>query len=168
MLVFSCRSQSRVVPIKNAKPHKPSSKKGRAAQPHPPTQQGPQTCLHRQADQTFPDSPPGRVSMAHLFTVSRNPQSPNRVSVGSDQTTFSSRSGSSRITNVSMENQVSREGSVSPRRISSEGSRSPGERLELQDCVDNDGDEELDPLGNFPLTRPGNPVRANGSIWTWR
>lgn len=173
---------------KAAQPHLTTQRPHPTTQrPHPTTStaQGPQTSLHRQADQTFPNTPTARVSMAHLFTVNSRTspsataaaaaqqQSPNRVSVGSGNTTISSSSRSERSSNASMENQVSREGSVSPRRISSEGSRSLGDGgLDLQDCCGGGGggdDEDMDPLGNFPYTRPENPVRTNGlSIWTWR
>lgn len=123
---------------------------------------------HPSIDQAAP-----RPSMAHMFTVSRPSlaQPSNRVSVGSNQSSMSSHSGgSSGISNVSMENQVSRDGSGSTRRISSAGlpldqSGTSGLGMRLVDCEEEDEMEE-----SFPFTRPAKPVRTNGlSLWKiWR
>ena len=89
-----------------------------------------------------------------------------RVSLDSNQSARSS-SESSGITNISMENQVSRDGNNSPRQISSlDHSQSSGVGgLKLMDC-DVFEEEEEDYLGGFPFTRPVNPVRTNGlSLW---
>ena len=116
-------------------------------------------------------TPPSLDSSSVSARVHRSTSDAKRASVGSGS--VSSNSDSSGISNVSMRNQVSREGSGgSSRRLSSsedfDQSHGSGGGLVLQDCGEEE--EEEDYLGDFPFTRPGNPVRTNGlSMWKmWR
>ena len=117
-------------------------------------------------------TPPSLDSSGVSTGVHRSTAGAKRASVGSGS--VSSNSDSSGISNVSMRNQVSREGSGgSSRRLSSsedfDQSHGSGGGLVLQDCGEEEEEEE-DYLGDFPFTRPGNPVRTNGlSMWKmWR
>ncbi len=81
-----------------------------------------------------------------------------RMSLDSNQSAISE-SESSEITNISMKNRVSRDGSNSSRQISSlDQSQSSRGGLKLMDC---DGEEDEDYFEGFPFTRPVNPVRTN-------
>ena len=87
------------------------------------------------------------------------------ASIDSNHSSLFTNSDLSGITGLSVENQVSRDGGGSPRRISSgdlDQSHSSGDGLKER------GGGELgredDPP--FPYTRPTNPVRTNGlSLW---
>ena len=145
---------------------------------------------------TAADTTSPRPSMAHMFVVGPGPLPPpssslkqrdNRVSVASNSSSASSQSDSSALTNASMENQLSRSGGGSSRRISSPDL----DQSHSSKCGEGQlgvglghvggaggggrggagGGSVEDYLDNFPYTRPGNPVRTNGlSIWknSWR
>ena len=116
-------------------------------------------------------TPPSLDSSGVSTGVHRSTSGAKRASVGSGS--VSSNSDSSGISNVSMRNQVSRDGSGgSSRRLSSsedfDQSHGSGGGLVLQDCGEEEEGEDY--LGDFPFTRPGNPVRTNSlSMWKiWR
>ncbi len=108
---------------------------------------------------------------SHTLVTERQAHKANRLSIDSNQSSMSSHSDSSGISDASMKNQVSRDGSGSSRRIEQldQSQSSGGTGLKLEDCG-GEGEEEEDYWDSFPFTRPGNSVKTNGlSIWkTWR
>ena len=123
------------------------------------------TSNHRTSAHTLSRTPKQSSTLLHstarVFLTGpshRSTSDAKRASVGSGS--VSPNSDSSGISNVSMRNQVSREGSGgSSRRLSSsedfDQSHGSGGGLVLQDCGEEE--EEEDYLGDFPFTRPGNP-----------